>query len=423
MIDLETPTGLETRAAPVDERGAYGSLTVWAALSLGVLLGLSRLSYGLLLPALRADLTGSYRAFGLVGSANLAGYLVGTLCSPAVVSRSRDRIRLNTMSLLATGATMIGSALSANLLQLGLWRFAVGVSAAVATVLTISLTLERIVPREQGRASGVIWTGGAVGVALSGAVAPLVVSAAASPAWRVVWATMGLIGFGVAWGLHRALRASAVPRRPGTVAAPLAKSPGTLAVLAGVLHPARLLSFTLAYFLFGGGYIIYFTFFIALVVQTGFPAAQTGLIWVLMGLMGAVGGVGWGRVVDRWPSGFVFAGALALGAIGALTVLVPARWVEVLGALLMGTAFIGAPALMTALLRRAVPGSLYAANFSLVTAIFATAQMLGPLLGGIVADAHGLTLATALSGVILAGGALFAALYGLLQSRRITQTK
>ena len=72
---------------------------------------------------------------------------------------------------------------------------------------------------------------------------------------------------------------------------------------------------------------------------------------------------------------------------------------------------------MTALLRRAVPEQRYAASFSLVTAIFATAQMLGPLVGGIVADARGLPLATALAGLLLGGGALFAALYGLLQTR------
>ena len=258
-------------------------------------------------------------------------------------------------------------------------------------------------------------------MALSGAIAPLVVGAGAAPTWRFAWIAMGLVGIFGACGLHRALRTSVAPPRPVT-AEGKAHPVGMLAVLAGVLRPTGLLSFTLAYFLFGGGYIIYFTFFIALVVQQGFPAAQTGLVWVLMGLMGVVGGVGWGRVVDRWPSGFVFALALALGAVGALTVLVPARWVEVVGALLMGTAFIGAPALMTALLRRAVPEQLYAANFSLVTAIFATAQMLGPVAGGIVADARGLPLATALAGLLLGGGALFAALYGLLQTRGVTQT-
>lgn len=400
-------------ADAVAYRGAYGALTAWAALAFAVLLGFSRLSYGLLLPALRADLTGSYGAFGLVGSANLAGYLAGTLLSPTIVARARDRRRLNAGALLLTGAAMVGSATSANLAQLGLWRFAVGVASAVATVLTIALTLERVAPAERGRAAGVIWTGGALGIALSGLIAPIALGAGAA-AWRVAWIAMGLAGCGAAWGVSRALRGAAPT--PSSPAAPAPDGAG--AVLGDLLRPGGLLPFTIAYGLFGGGYIIYFTFFVALVVQWGVPAAQVGLVWAALGIMGAVGGVGWGRVIDRRPSGFVFALALGLGALGGLAVLAPARGIALLGVLPMGTASIGAPALMTALLRRAVPEGRYPASFSLVTAVFATAQMLGPLLGGLVADARGLPPATALGGLVLAGAALFAAGYGLVQSRR-----
>ena len=55
MTDPATAADPEVQVAPAHQRGAYGVLTAWAALALGVLLGLSRLSYGLLLPALRAD--------------------------------------------------------------------------------------------------------------------------------------------------------------------------------------------------------------------------------------------------------------------------------------------------------------------------------------------------------------------------------
>ncbi len=419
-LPISSPS--DERAAPPDRaayRGAYGALTAWAALAFAVLLGFSRLSYGLLLPALRADLTGSYGAFGLVGSANLAGYLVGTLLSPTLVGRSRERIRLNAAALLLTGATMIGSASSVNLAQLGLWRFGVGVCSAVATVLTIALTLERIAPAERGRASGVIWTGGALGVVVSGLLAPLVLGIGIAQSWRVVWVVMGLVGGGAAWGLARALRAGVPAPALRAASAPVPDRVATFAVLADLLHPARLLFFTLAYGLFGGGYIIYFTFFVALVTQRGLPPSQAGLIWATLGAMGAVGGLGWGRVVDRWPSGFVFALALLLGALGALAVLVPARGVEVLGVLLMGTAFVGAPALMTALLRRAVTATRYAASFSLMTAIFASAQMIGPLVGGVVADRYGLAPATALAGFVLGGAALLAAIHGLRQARPV----
>ena len=194
---------------------AYSSLTGWAAASFAVTLGFSRLSYGLLLPALRANLHGSYTLFGRVGTANLAGYLLGTLLVPLLVARFRNRIRLNTLMTLAMSTAMIASATSLTVTQLGLWRLLVGIASAPATVLTLTLTFARIAPAERGRASGMIWMGGAVGVVASGLVAPFVVVAGASPAWRVVWVVMGGIGVVAALGLRRALRASLVPDMVG----------------------------------------------------------------------------------------------------------------------------------------------------------------------------------------------------------------
>ena len=56
------------------------------ALSLGaaVSLGLTRFSYALLLPPMRADLGWSYFTAGAMNTANAAGYLVGALLAPVV---------------------------------------------------------------------------------------------------------------------------------------------------------------------------------------------------------------------------------------------------------------------------------------------------------------------------------------------------
>jgi hypothetical protein len=45
---------------------------VVALLAIGVDIGLARLGYGLLLPAIRADLGGSYGTYGLIGALHLA---------------------------------------------------------------------------------------------------------------------------------------------------------------------------------------------------------------------------------------------------------------------------------------------------------------------------------------------------------------
>ncbi len=436
-------------AAAAPDRRAYSGLTAWAAVAFAVVLGFSRLSYGLLLPALRADLHGSYGLFGLVGTVNLGGYLLGTLAIPFVVARSHDRVQLNTRCLLAMSAAMVGSAASLDLVQLGAWRLLIGLFSAPATVLTIALTLERVAPAERGRAAGMIWMGGAAGVVVSGLVAPLVVGTGAAPAWRAAWVAMGLLGLVATWGLRRGLRASSV----AAVVAPVdvaenargradldapgesgrrgaarlhgidARTTGqgdVLPTLRRLLRPRGLLALTLAYLAFGCGYIIYFTFFIALVVQQGVPALLVGLVWSALGLVGAVGGLLWGRAIDRWPSGFTLAVALALGALGALGI--GGLALDGAGALLMGLCFIGTPTMVTALLQRAVPAARYTASLSVVTVAFALGQMIGPSIGGVVVDAHGLALGTASAAALLAIAALLAVGYGLVQRRQRRQT-
>ena len=59
------------------------------ALSMGaaVSLGITRFSYGLLLPPMRADLGWSYALAGGMNTANAAGYLLGALVTPALMRR------------------------------------------------------------------------------------------------------------------------------------------------------------------------------------------------------------------------------------------------------------------------------------------------------------------------------------------------
>ena len=186
-------------------------------------------------------------------------------------------------------------------------------------------------------------------------------------------------------------------------------------ILVNLLRPQGLLPLTLAYAAFGGGYIIYFTFFIALVQQQGLPSIFAGLVWSFLGLAGAAGGLLWGRAIDHRPTGFTLAAALAISAVGALGVTGVAA--DGIGALLIGSASIGVPTMFTALLQRAVPAARYTTSLSFLTAALALGQMIGPLVGGAVADAHGLKVATASAAVSLALSALLAAVYGSGQRR------
>src|SRR5579875_490667 len=104
--------------------------------------------------------------------------------------------------MLTMGITMLASALSFTLWQLALWRFLIGFFSAVATVLTITLTLECIYPNERGQASGIAWIGGTIGIVISGLIAPPILAAGSTSGWRLVWIVMAAVGIIFAIGFY-----------------------------------------------------------------------------------------------------------------------------------------------------------------------------------------------------------------------------
>ena len=254
------PSQTRARAAPDRQAARLLRLNLLAAAAFGAILGFARLSYGLLLPSIQADLHGSYAALGLVGSANLAGTLLGTLAVPLLLLRVLDRRRLNLVSLLSLSVTLAVAATSADVPQLAVWRFLTGLASGPAAVLTIALTLERSPLDRRGAASGLIWTGGAAGLVGSALLGPLLEAAPHLHAWRLAWPGMALVGLAAGLALHRAL---GTPPTPSSLApdAPrrLASDPaGNDAGLSLWRRPLAWL--TMSYFGFGASYIIYFTF-------------------------------------------------------------------------------------------------------------------------------------------------------------------
>jgi predicted MFS family arabinose efflux permease len=411
--------GLQDEQAVSAASGRGSALLIWwAACSFAAILGFSRLSYGLLLPALQADLKGSYGIYGLLGTLNFVGYLLGTVVLTLTLPSIRQRLTFNLITSCAMNVTLLLSSVSFALWQLGLWRFLNGFFASAATVLTLALTMECVPLKARGTVSGLIWAGGALGILVSGLIVPLALTLNSFPGWRVVWIGMGVIGIAAALGFYLSRRVIKLPAQTIKSQASERQTAGkTFAGLFVVLfQPRRLLFLNLAYICFGCGYIIYFTFFIALLEQQGVSVLSAGFVWAAIGAAGAVSGWIWGRVLDRWPTGFVLALALLLGAIGSLSVLLHSQGWDAVGAGLVGLCAFVAPALMvTALLKNAVSDEEYPTSLSLFTALFACGQIIGPLVSSWIVQSSGLAIGTASSAWVLALAALCAGAYGIVQ--------
>lgn len=396
---------------------AISWLTFWASMLFAIILGFSRLSYGLFLPIIQRVLGGTYGELGVVGTLNFVGYFLGTMLLPFMLIRFKvSKQRMNQLTSTLLGLTMMGSGLSHSLVQLSIWRLLIGLTSAFSTVLVLSLTLDRIQPSQRGMGSGLIWMGGSAGIVVSGFIAPVVINPAHFYAWRISWMAMGLFGVLSNVGFDWILKHTPQPSPEVRIVSPNGERPRTNYRM--VFEPGKLLFLAISYFLYGWSYIVYFTYLIPYLVKHGIPSLGAGFIWSAIGLASMFNGVFAGKVIDRWPNGFTLAIGLLAGTLGTAAVLTNNLTITFIGAVLIGIAtFLSPPVMTSAMLRRELSAESYPTILSIFSAVFAAGQMIGPLFGGWTVDRMGLQIGVASSAMSMFLSAVFATAYGLKQHR------
>ena len=235
-------------------------LAIAAALSLGaaVSLGITRFAYGLLLPAMRADLGWSYTLAGAMNTANAAGYLLGALATPWLLKRYTPVALLVAGSLLAS-VFMAGSGFFTDATALLVQRLLAGVASALVFIAggLLAARLGALAPKQMGLVLGLYYGGAGLGITLSALLVPSALQAATGVphgwawAWRALALACLLATAVLAW----------VGQRLKVLLAPAASAP-----LEGFERPFKWLDFApvlVGYLLFGMGYIGYMTFVVA----------------------------------------------------------------------------------------------------------------------------------------------------------------
>ena len=357
----------------------------WAGAAFAALLGFSRISFGLLLPFIKHEFPASYTAYGIVAAANFAGYLVGLVAIPLVPRRFHDR-RSNTIAMALIAITLALSAIAPSLALLAGARFVNGIAQAVGTILTIGLTLSLVETRLRGRASGIVWGGGAVGIALCALGLPF--AAVVVNGWRAIWIIMALLSAIAAVGLHRVLPERALDTTSGDLG-PTSDRPA-IAILAA------------QYALFGAAFALYFTYAPAFARDIIAGTGAFALAWFLTGIAGIAGGSVWGHWLDRSRRGLTLGACLGLAGVGAAALLFHNPFAGACSAIVVGGCAFGTPAQTAALVRRFSSGADYMHVLSIVTIAFAIGQTIGAPLGGAIADAQGLAASVLTSAAFFA---------------------
>ncbi len=356
------------------------TLRTAAALSLGaaIALGLTRFSYGLLLPPMRDDLGWSYLLAGSMNTYNALGYFLGALSTPALMRR------VGVWRLLVTGAVaasviMLAAGLTTDTVLLALQRLGAGIASAFIFI-TGGVLAARLGSRHSDRAGliiGLYYGGTGIGITVSALLVPAAIALAshyrASHLWQWAW-----------WAMAAAcLLGTAIMARPARAIGDA--PPAVAGARSFAVHD---FAFGLgSYFMFGVGYIGYMTFVVALLKQQGMQAGLITGFYALLGLAVVASSRIWASMLDHFKGGESLAILNALLAtVTILPALTGAAPVVFLSGLVFGGVFLSVVASTTALVRHNLPQAAWPAGISAFTTAFALGQIVGPSMVGWIAD-------------------------------------
>jgi predicted MFS family arabinose efflux permease len=367
------------------------------ALSLGaaIALGLSRFSYGLLLPPMRTDLGWSYLLAGVMNTGNALGYFLGALVTPMLMRRFRAQTLLIGGAVL-TGMFMLVSGLVTETAMLLFQRVLAGISSAFIFIAggVLVARLGTLHPERAGFLIGLYYGGTGFGIALSAVLVPATFMQAVehnvAHAWQWSWLAMGVICL-----IATIVMAGPVRRIQEMPAQSDAKAQ----------FKWKDFAFGLAgYFMFGVGYIGYMTFVVALLKEQGMSAPVITAFYTLLGLAVVASSRIWAGLLDHFKGGQPLSILSALlGVATLLPAVTSAVPVVFLSGVVFGAVFLSVVASTTALVRHNAPPEAWSGGISAFTTVFAIGQIVGPTIVGWIADGSG----GLERGLIFSGLALF----------------
>ena len=369
-----------------------------------------RFTYGVVLPSVRDDLLGgSNGTAGLLGTANVGAYLLGTIVVASLSTRLalttliRGGLCLSTFGLLAASVAGSGPLLALALMAMGLGGAAIWIPSPRLASLVLP-------PARRGLAAGLVGTGIGIGIVFAGQLADAARHGGGDSGWHDVYRVEGLIGLGVAVAAFALLR---LPDQVATAAAvtPAPGRAGTgIAGFGALRRVAGWAPLTVAYTAFGFMYLLVFAFLVArLEDDSGFSADRASSMFSLVGVAAVFGGILLGPLSDRLGRRMTMAAAFVAFAASTGLILAGRQPLVAVGAVGIGLSFSGLPSVIAAYVVDGTDATTYAPAYSAATLAFGIAQMAAPQAGGLIADAadsfapvFALSMVVALSGAIVA---------------------
>jgi predicted MFS family arabinose efflux permease len=432
-----------------------------ARLALGTAsaLGLARFAYGLLIPAMRAELGWNLAQAGVLTTANGLGYLLGAVAA-APVERRLGITATFRLGMVVTAAALAGNAATSSYPVLLLMRAVAGASGALVFIAGGVIASRMAAARGSAAPLMIYFSGAGLGIAVSGAFIPPLLGQHPGR-WPLAWAGLALGAALAASGSWTAARTRPIStgstndttgtddltgptsgtsgRTSGTsgrTSGTSGRTSGTSGRTSGTSGPTsgtattagppsgtttagptaapvvdvrsvvRLWRVAAAYLLFAAGYIAYITFLSAYLAAHHAGVGQVIVTWAALGLTAIVAPALWSRPLDGWPGARALAAALAgISGAAVIALISAAPAVVVVSAIGYGVTFLAVPAAITRLIHTGVPHADWTGALAAFTVVFAVGQMAGPYLAGRLADQYGTGATLVWTAVLCAAGA------------------
>lgn len=374
-------------------------LATYSAGAIALDFGISRLTFGAVLPAITRDFQLSYTEAGLLNTSNLAAYLLGILLVPLLARRwSLRALALYGHAVVAVSTLF--SAFAPDPLSFGLARLFMGLGTGVGLIPLLTVLFEHSAPARRFAISAFVWSGIGIAPVLTGLALPHLLNEVDN--WRIAFLTAGAIG-----GFLVILLAFALPDtagRPGATATNQSfgfrkRRPGLWLPIFG------------AYLMYGMGYVAYSTFAGVRLHDAGTSVAAMSMSWIFLGLAAVAGNIVTASLLSR-PS------IKQIALIAAILCGVPGSWLlsqgleilPVISVVLVGLGLTSTPAIVSAYIRDRSNDVDYASLFGTATAIGGVGQLLSPAIAGVFIDHFGTAAISAFAGCIYGLGVCLAVL-------------
>ncbi|MFJ8234147.1 YbfB/YjiJ family MFS transporter [Ureibacillus sp. NPDC094379] len=337
--------------------------------ALMVAMGIGRFAYTPILPLMQNDLSFTDTFAGYLASSNYAGYLAGAIMV-GVLPLKKHKIHYLRVSLIVSIITSLSMGLTHSYNLMLVLRLISGVVSAFIFILSSSIVLDKLSTTGKTNWSGFFYSGVGFGIFFSTLFIP---SLNKLFGWEGVWVGLAFVSIILTIFVWFWLKDSTDP---------VMESNGKAVDLQ--VPPLKWLPLLMiAYGLEGLGYIVTGTFIVSIAENTSFFRIDSSIVWITVGLSAIPSCIILSSLAQR--QGFVktLVFSMILQAIGiALPVIWNSQTSLILSALLFGATFMGITTLATTLARQMSPTD-SSRVIGYLTAIYATGQMIGPTIAGV----------------------------------------